>query len=121
MLKKITALSIALSLSACVKFEVNPGDVVADTVDAGKGIYRSVKQNYKDEENRQYNHSIEYDTAQSKAQNITQCKKEIIETLEASEFELSQTVTESSRIVKEANTGIQRIDCTLEVVVRPKA
>ena len=119
-MKNVSLLILISTLTAsCVKLEVNPGDVIGSTVDAGKEAYRNIKMSRNGEERRIFNHSIPYDPSIENALNIANCRKEIIEIIESSGYIVSETVTESSKIVEE---GIETsVSCSVDVIVRKGA
>ena len=107
---------ISIFTTGCVKFEVNPGDVIGSTVNAGKEAYRNIKMNRNGEERRVFNHSTPYDPSIENALNIASCKTEILEIIKSTGYIVSETVTESSKIVEE---GIETsVSCSVDVIVR---
>ena len=109
---------ISTLTASCVKFEVNPGDVIGSTVDAGKEAYRNIKMSRSGEERRVFNHSIPYNSSIENTLNIANCRMEILEIIESSGYVVSETVTESSKVVEE---GIEKsVSCSLDAVVRNK-
>ncbi|WP_413663301.1 hypothetical protein [Microbulbifer sp. CNSA002] len=113
--KFLTIIAIALATTSCMTLEVQPGNVIGDTVDAGKEAFQSIKRSRNGEEERDFSHKINYDPTTSNAINITNCKKEMMEVISASELTVSKILTESSEVVgEEASKSVQ---CTAKVVV----
>ncbi|WP_157954163.1 hypothetical protein [Microbulbifer sp. A4B17] len=98
-----------------MKLEVQPGNVIGDTVDAGKDAFQSIKRSRNGEEERNFSHKISYDAASSNAINITNCKKEMMEIISASELTVSQILTESSEVIEDE--GNKSVQCSVKVVV----
>ncbi|WHI45606.1 hypothetical protein [Microbulbifer sp. VAAF005] len=115
MKKFLSIIALAIATTSCMKLEVQPGNVIGDTVDAGKDAFQSIKRSRNGEEERDFSHKISYDPAISNAVNITNCKKEMMEVISASELSVSQILTESSEVIGEE--GSKSVQCTAKVVV----
>ena len=116
MKKVLTLLTLPIVVAGCVQLEINPGNVVADTVNAGKDAYQSIKRYKNGEEQRAYSHAMPYDDSASTAENTTHCKAEIYQIIKAASYTVSNTISESSKVIKEQSS--ESISCTIEVVVR---
>ncbi|WP_445356636.1 hypothetical protein ACJJIC_06495 [Microbulbifer sp. ANSA002] len=117
--KIFTVIALAIATTSCMKLEVKPGRVIGDTVDASKEAYQSIKRSRNGEEERDFSHKISYDPSISNAVNITNCKKEMMEVISASELTVSKVLTESSEVVGEAEN--KSVQCTVKAVVRKNA
>ena len=114
LLTPTTVLAISLSLASCVKFEIKPGGVIGDTVDAGKEAYQTIKRKHGGEEERVYSHAVSKNANLSNAVNVAYCKQEIFEIIAASNMAVIETLSESSAIDGDKNL----VECTVNVVVK---
>ncbi|WP_444934159.1 hypothetical protein [Microbulbifer sp. JTAC008] len=115
----LSIITLALATTSCMKLEVQPGNVIGDTVDAGKEAFQSIKRSRNGEEERDFSHKISYDPTASNAINITNCKKEMMEVISASELTVSQILTESSEVIGEEDS--KSVQCAAKVVVTKNA
>lgn len=118
MKKTLLSLLIVMSVSACVKLEIKPGSVVADTVDAGKNLYTSVKRNRNGEDQREYSHSLASKNPENDTANIQLCKNQIMENIAASSVSLKKILSESSGV--EGTDGTRKVHCKMMVLVATK-
>lgn len=96
--KIFTIIALAVATTSCMKLEVKPDGIIGDTVDAGKEAYQSIKRSRNGEEERNFSHKISYDSAISNAVNITNCKKEMMEVISASELTVSKLLTSPRKL-----------------------
>ncbi|BBM01959.1 hypothetical protein [Microbulbifer sp. GL-2] len=117
--KIFTIIALSLVTASCMKLEVKPGRVIGDTVDAGKEAYQSIKRSRNGEEERDFSHKISFDPAISNAVNITNCKKEMMEIISATDLTVSKVLTESSEVTGEDENKI--VQCAVKAVVSKNA
>ena len=117
-MKSIVLLTLIFLSSSCVKLEVNPGNVVSDTVDAGKDLYKTIKLKSNGEEEREYSYSTLSMIESEDSEKVELCFSHI----------KSMVANESKRKPKYENynssvevDGDKRsIKCSLTAVVKPK-
>lgn len=107
---------IAIYSVGCVKLEVKPGRVVADTVDAGKNLFSTIKGKRNGEEEREYKHSLLSSGEEQDTKNIGKCKQQIKENIESSSLSLSKVISESSDV--SVVDGNRKITCNMVVLVK---
>ncbi|WP_444929720.1 hypothetical protein ACJJIF_18310 [Microbulbifer sp. SSSA002] len=117
--KLFPLIAMTLATTACMQFEVKPGRVIGDTVDASKEAYQSIQRSRRGEEERAFSHKTSYDAAISNTANIASCKKELMEVVSLSDLVVSQVISESSEV--QDKDGDKTIYCAVQAVVRPKA
>lgn len=116
MTRLITITSILVLVSGCVKFEINPGNLVSDTVGASKELYQTIKRKSNGEEERKYTHSVPSSDENSDLQTIAKCNQQVRQIIINSGFEINDVLSESSEI-KLAN-DTRSIQCTVMAVVK---
>ncbi len=114
--KTLVLLGLCCSLLGCVKLEIKPGDVVADTVDAGKDLYRTIQRKRSGEEERRYTHTVESLAVGGDTVNIRRCMTQIQENI-ATTGQISSVVSESSEVLN--TEGVRKIQCEMVVLVIP--
>ncbi len=119
MFRLFSTLFVVSILASCVKLQINPGNVVGDTVDAGKEAYETIKRNRNGEEERLYSHSIIFVESKTPAANVAHCKKEITGIISESGYSLKSILSESSKVV-ESDSGTA-VECELRAVVKSTA
>lgn len=112
-----TIVLCSFMLSGCVKLQLNPGDVVGDSVDAGKELYQTIKRKRNGEEERQYTFFVESATESEDTENILTCKQKIKENIEASPLTLSAVLSESGEVV--TIDEVRKVRCEMVVLVVP--
>ena len=108
---------LSSALAACVKFEINPGNVVSDTVDAGKQLYQTVKRKRNGEEEREYTHIVAAKDESADTENTSRCKKQLEQDIQASSSKLSKVLSESSEVIEV--DGQRKIRCITMALVVP--
>jgi hypothetical protein len=107
-----------LLVAGCVRLDVNPGNVVADTVDAGKNLYKTVKMRSNGQEEREYSHALVSASEEKDAETIELCfaqLKRLINSASKQEPAYSKQHSEISL------NGEQRsVKCQLTAVITPK-
>ena len=109
----LTACLTIMFLSGCVSFEL--GNVVSDSVEAGKTIYQTIRRKANGEEEREYSHTKAAPLASNEINQIKQCKQQIELIIIDSGYHVEQVISESSET--SVNPQQQLVKCTLLVVV----
>lgn len=109
-------LLVSITLASCVKLQINPGNVVGDTVDAGKEVYTTIKRKRNGEEERIYSHSVSFVESKTSASNVASCKEEITSIISESGYTLKSILSESSKVT-ESETG-KAVECEIRAVVK---
>jgi|GEM_PF-6406767 len=118
MFKNILCLAlVGFVTSACVKFEIKPGSVVEDTVEAGKDLYHTLKRKRSGEEERVYTHSLPSLSEEDDTANIGKCKAQLKANIEQSSEKLSKVLSESSGL--EGSGESRKMTCEMKVLVIP--
>ncbi len=103
-------------MASCIKFQIDPGNVVGDTVNAGKDAYITIKRNRNGEEERNYTHSTNFVDSQTTATNVATCKEQITAIISESRYTLKSILSESSKIIESSNGKI--VECEIRAVVK---
>lgn len=103
-------------MSGCVKLELNPGNLINDTIEASKELYKTVKRKSNGEEERIYNHSIPATNSQYDNQKIIQCHNQIKSRISASKLEITEVFSESSKVTTDGE--LRSVNCAFEVTVK---
>lgn len=111
-------LMLCLLLSSCLKLQINPGDVVGDSVDAGKELYQTIKRKRNGEEERQYTNFVDSTSTDADTQSIVGCHQQIKDIIEASSLTLVEVLKESSQVTM--IEGARKIQCDMLVLVVPE-
>lgn len=119
-LKKLLIIALcSVASTSCVKLELNPGNLINDTIEASKDLYKTVKRNNNGEEERIYNHSIPSHNSDSDVNQILQCHEQIKSQITASKFVITEVISESSKIEQTKNQ--RAVNCSLSAIVKPLA
>lgn len=119
-LKKLLIIALcSVASTSCVKLELNPGNLINDTIEASKDLYKTVKRNSNGEEERIYNHSIPSHNSDSDVNQILQCHEQIKSQITASKFVITEVISESSKIEQTKNQ--RAVNCSLSAIVKPLA
>lgn len=115
-MKVLFVIALSFLIHGCVKFEIKPGDVVSDTVDAGKDLYTTIKRKRDGEEERSYSHSVASETQEGDTAKIASCKKQILSDIKVSSLVLEKILSEATEI--DSSSGRRKVICKMVVVVK---
>lgn len=102
--------------SGCIKLEV--GSVVSDTVDASKGLYKTIKRRTNGEEVREYSHTITIAADDKGIERIRECKNQLAQIIHQSGYKIRDVLAESSKIITNDNNEANYLECMQRVVVK---
>ena len=102
-------------MTACVKFEIKPKDIVSDTVEAGKGLYRTIKHKKDGTEEREYSHTMPIGADKADTEVAAECLSYLNELAEAATENPVDIVKESTEAIEVEQT--RSIKCTVIAVV----
>ena len=114
-MNKVILITLCMLMSACVKLEIKPKDIVSDSVAAGKDLYRTVKRKKNGTEEREYTHTIPVDAEKSDAEVALECLSYLKELAEAATENSAEIVKESTKVIEDEQT--RSIQCTAIVIV----
>ena len=114
---------VALALAAllaggCVQVEVNPREIVTDTIDAGRELYRSVRRRVDGVEERRFTHRVPLGEGGDTAAAGAACLEHLRALARRSTDEEELEVLEESTELIEADGAAPRVGCALEIAVR---
>lgn len=116
-LKQLTTIIIlTLFVTGCVKLELNPGNIISDTIEASKSLYKTVKRKNNGEEERIYSHSIPSSESQLDSQKIIQCHNQIKSRISASNLKITEILSESSKVATDGQ--LRSVHCSIEVTIK---
>ena len=101
-------------VSGCISLDI--GNVVSDTVDAGKELYQTLKRKSNGEEERKYSHSVPSPDENSDLLSSAKCTQYIRNIIKNSDFNIVEIVSESSKL--SVGSDARSIQCTLIAVVK---
>lgn len=111
----LLAVLIGGSISACVKVQVKPKEIVSDTVSAGKSLYRTIKRKKDGTEERLYAHTLQIQPDQSDAQAGIDCLDYLREVAEAATDNKMEILNESTEVGE--NDDTRTMTCKINAVV----
>ena len=112
-------LGLALLGTGCIRLEFKPGDLITDTVDAGKGLYTTIKRKRNGQEARLYEHTLPVAAGQSDAETASACFDYLQEVITLTTDGRAEFEGQSTEIV-ELDPG-RGLRCTITAVVTPRA
>ena len=116
-MKNVTIIvALTVLVSGCVKLELNPGNIINDTIEASKNLYKTVKRNSNGEEERIYNHSIPSKDSQHDAKNILRCNDQIKSIITSSGLKITEILSESSKVTSDKQS--RSVHCSIITTVK---
>lgn len=115
-MKRIITVLLALVLSACVKLEVKPQEIVKDTVNTTKDAYDSYKLERDGYVERSFDHSLELKEEAQEADIALQCLDVVRKVARESSDGKVKIVSQSTKVSGKKDS--RRMNCKLEAYVK---
>ena len=107
-----------MPLAGCVKLEVKPDHVVADTVDAGKSLYRTLRAKSNGEEERLYTHILPSENVQEDKAQLAVCFEQLDALAKTSARKVIKSYDQQTEVFTENEQ--RKFRCSQRVRVKAK-
>ena len=110
----------ALPLGGCVTFDLGARELIGDTVEAGKGLYRTIRHRRDGTEERRYSHVVPIPDGRTDTEAALDCLGYLRGLADAASDEKAARVRAESTEIVERDGG-RAMACTLDAVVASDA
>ena len=113
----LATLAAATLASGCVSVDLNPKELITETIAAGKGFYRTVKRRINGTEERLYTHTVPLPEDSAESEVALACLAYLRGLADAvAEDDEAEVLEESTEIVEREGGG-RVMQCSLRAVV----
>ena len=117
LIKILCCMGLTISVMSCVRVQIQPEEIVSDTVAAGKSLYQTVKQRRDGTEERLYTHSLPLTEDDELVDVAKECQDFLKATAENASDNEMEILEENTEVVTGDEGAGDKLICRLRAVI----